>query len=84
MIETAQVVCCNCKNGLAQLFRLKDADNKKTNDYICVNCKPNFSLNSLIPGSSHIPFTPDIPVDIMAALSQVDKQHLSSMLLGKK
>lgn len=39
MTPIAKIVCWHCRKGDKQLFRIRDEDGFKTEDYICVTCK---------------------------------------------
>lgn len=36
----ARIVCWNCRKGDLQLFNVRNKEGRKTEDYVCVNCKP--------------------------------------------
>jgi protein-arginine kinase activator protein McsA len=40
MFETGVVACAKCAKSNIQLFVVRDNKGKKTNKYICINCKP--------------------------------------------
>ncbi len=40
----AQIVCWNCRQGNIQLFNIKNEQGKKTEDYVCLNCKDEFPV----------------------------------------
>lgn len=48
----AKIVCWHCRRGDRQLFRIKDSDGFKTEDYICVDCKFFTSQNPPIQNVS--------------------------------
>ena len=37
-----QIVCWHCRRAHVTLYNVKDEEGKKTNDYVCVNCREKF------------------------------------------
>lgn len=61
MNPIARIVCWYCRQGDKQLFRIRDEDGFKTEDYICVNCKPNAPKTPPMPNVSKMLFSKKKP-----------------------
>lgn len=67
MRAIARIVCWNCRQGNKQLYNVRDNQGKKTEDYVCVDCRP-LGQNPPIGNMSKQYFPTDEQVKSMLAL----------------
>lgn len=74
MTPIAKIVCWHCRKGDKQLFRIKDEDGFKTEDYICVECKPTAPKMPPIGNASKLYYPTKEQLERIAQIQKDEKK----------